>query len=225
MEIPVKIVAVLHGGFRTKGLTWALFVICLLVLAGPASAGIVFDNYPINGTINAWTINFGYWVSDSFTIAAPTVVTGANFGTWNLLGDDISAVDWAIGTAAFGSGSGSGTATVSDTLLGANLYGLNIYSNSIAFAGILLDPGIYYLTLQNAVVASGDPVFWDENDGGAVTAAYSHWAGDPPATTTPIGAESFQILGDVGTPEPGSLVLFGSGMLLLAGALRRKASR
>jgi hypothetical protein len=29
----------------------------------------------------------------------------------------------------------------------------------------------------------------------------------------------------VGTPEPGSLVLFGSGMLLLAGALRRKASR
>jgi len=209
-------------------------VICLLALAGPASAGIVFDNYPINGTIDSWTINFDYWVSDSFTIASPTLVTGVNFGSWNFPGDDIGAVDWAIGTAPNGSTAGSGSgAIVSDTLqtsLSPNPYGYDIYSNSITFAGDLLSPGTYYLTLLNAVVTGGDPVFWDENDGAGVDAwssigELSNNADNCTPQTGTTCAESFQIVGNVATPEPGSLMLFGSGMLLLAGALRRKARR
>src|SRR5271157_155462 len=224
---------VLDGGFCMKRLTWVLSAICLLALAGPASAGIVFDNYPINGTIDAWTINFGYWVSDSFTIASPALVTGVNFGSWNFPGDDISAVDWAIGTgpndSTFGSGSGAAVSDTLQTSLSPNPDGANIYSNSISFAGVLLGPGTYYLTLQNAVIASGDPVFWYENDGAGVD-AWEKLDGElsgncpgPPGSGT--CAESFQIVSNVGTPEPGSLMLFGSGTLLLAGALRRKARR
>ena len=75
-----------------KKLTVALFVVCLLALAGPAWAGVVFNNYPINSTIQAFAINFGYSVSDSFTTdPGGDTVTGVNFGSWNVSGDDIHA--------------------------------------------------------------------------------------------------------------------------------------
>src|ERR1035441_3917274 len=123
--------------FWMKKLTVALFVVCLLALAGPAWAGVVFNNYPINSTIQAFAINFGYSVSDSFTTdPGGDVVTGVNFGSWNVSGDDITAVDWMIGTPPFSStGGGSGTAAaVTDTLqvsLSPNPDSYNIYSNSI----------------------------------------------------------------------------------------------
>ena len=35
-------------------------ILCLALAAVPASAQDLYDNGPINGTIDAWTINFGY---------------------------------------------------------------------------------------------------------------------------------------------------------------------
>jgi hypothetical protein len=40
--------------------------------------------------------------------------------------------------------------------------------------------------------------------------------------TGSITSESFQILGTTSVPEPGSLTLFGTGLFVLSGALRRK---
>ena len=230
-----------------KKLTVALFVVCLLALAGPAWAGVVFNNYPINSTIQAFAINFGYSVSDSFTTdPGGDVVTGVNFGSWNVSGDDITAVDWMIGTTPFSStGGGSGTAAaVTDTLqvsLSPNPDSYNIYSNSINLLGEpSLAPGTYYLTLENAVFPGGNQVYWDVNDGAGIDAqqnqvgelSFTNCGGAGTVgggTDTGTCAESFQILGVQGvysgTPEPGSLMLFGSGILLLAGAWRRKASR
>ena len=37
--------------------------------------GIIYNNGPVNGTTDAWTINFGYVVSDSFTGGNVTVLT------------------------------------------------------------------------------------------------------------------------------------------------------
>ncbi len=45
-------------------LTW-LAILCLVFAAIPAWAQ--YDNGPISGTTDAWTINFGYVVSDTFT--------------------------------------------------------------------------------------------------------------------------------------------------------------
>ena len=227
-----------------KKLTVALFVVCLLALAGPAWAGVVFDNYPINSTIQAFAINFGYSVSDSFTTdPGGHTVTGVNFGSWNVSGDDITAVDWMIGTTPFSStGGGSGTAAaVTDTLqvsLSPNPDSYNIYSNSINLLGEpSLAPGTYYLTLENAVFPGGNQVYWDVNDGAGIDAqqnqvgelSFTNCGGAGivgGGTDTGTCAESFQILGNASaTPEPGSLMLFGSGILLLAGAWRRKASR
>jgi Na+-transporting methylmalonyl-CoA/oxaloacetate decarboxylase beta subunit len=55
----LPVIAVLDGGCYMRRLTFALVVIGLLACAGPASAGVVFDN--ITGTtdnfnVNGWTI-------------------------------------------------------------------------------------------------------------------------------------------------------------------------
>ena len=43
----------------------SLTILCLALAAIPALAD--YNNGPINGTTDAWTINFGYVVSDTFT--------------------------------------------------------------------------------------------------------------------------------------------------------------
>ena len=43
----------------------SLTILCLALAAIPAWAD-TYDNGPINGTTDAWTINFGYIVSDTY---------------------------------------------------------------------------------------------------------------------------------------------------------------
>ena len=45
----------------------SLLALCLTLAAVPAMADTVYDNGPINGNTDAWTINFGFIVSDTFT--------------------------------------------------------------------------------------------------------------------------------------------------------------
>ena len=43
---------------------------------------VFYDDGPINGTVDAWTINYGYIVSDTFVAPHNTTVTGFMFGAW-----------------------------------------------------------------------------------------------------------------------------------------------
>ena len=74
--------------------------------------------------------------------------------------------------------------------------------------------------LANAVVSTGDPVFWDENSGPSQ-------ASESSVGTIPSEAFTINTSGGEGgtTPEPSSIMLFGSGILGLAGVLRRKFPR
>ena len=47
-----------------------LAIFCFALVTMPARA---YDNGPINGTTDAWTINFGYIVSDSYLSVGSTV--------------------------------------------------------------------------------------------------------------------------------------------------------
>jgi PEP-CTERM motif len=205
-------------------------LLCALA-AMPASASIVFDNYPINGTILGFQVNGGVQISDSFVLGSAATLSGVNFGAWNFAGDTITSVDWAIGNTPFTSiGTDHGTATVSGTFQFTNAPGFDIYSDTFALPGVALGPGTYYLTLSNAVTKSGVHAFWDENDGAGVDA----WRNDgslaqlsgtncgflhPNAGTC---AQSFQILGSSTVPEPGTISLLGGGLLLLGGLVRRR---
>ncbi len=198
----------------------ALTVLCLALAAIPAVAQ--YDNGPINGTTDAWTINFGYVVSDTFTTSGGSV-NNISFGVWEFPGDTMSTVDFSITATENGTGVG-GTRNVTDKFISTNQYGYNIDVISFNTGGVPLNAGTYWLNLYNAVVPSGDPVYWDENSGkgcggsGCPSSASESALGTIPSEAFTIGGS-----GTSGTtPEPSSIMLFGSGILGLAGVLRRK---
>jgi hypothetical protein len=211
-----------------------LVALSFLMLTIPATAGVIFDNYPINGGINAWTISSPYSVSDSFTLASGAMVNGVNFGAWLVSGDTLSTVDYAFGTSPFGADYGAGTANVSTDSTDVNGYGYIVASESFSFPDISLGAGTYFLTLYNAVVPSGNSVYWDENDGAGIVAyqtqtgllSMPNGACELYGDGTGTCAESFQILGEPSTtiPEPATCALLGSG-LLAAACLRRRFFR
>lgn len=192
----------------------------------PAAAQVVYENGPINGNVDAWTINFGFIVSDTVTISGGnTALTGLSFGAWLLPGDVLTSVELSITSDEFG-----GT-TYFDQVVNftasncfTNNFGLEVCQETGAFAGPNMPNGTYWMNLQNAVASNGDPVYWDENSG---IGCHSQGCPSRPSQNEEgtIAAESFSVLGTPAggtTPEPGSLLLFGSGVVGVIGILRRK---
>ena len=223
-----------------------LAILFLALAAIPAWAN--YDNGPINGTTDAWTINFGYIVSDSFV--SPNMF-GFSIGVWEFPGDTMTSLQWSVTTQENGgntiaSGTASG-ANLSDKFISSNQYGYDIDLISVT-ATALTSGSSYWLNLQNAMVPSGDPVYWDENSGGGIPpcvncqAARCHGTGCPSKASESafgtIPSEAFTIMcaccgvdrsgcttqPDGSTPEPSNITLFASGVLALAGILRRKLS-
>lgn len=204
----------------------ALSLLALCLAASPANAqNDVYDNGPTNGEDLGLTINFGFAVSDQFTLGTATTVNGINFATWLFPGDILESAEVSITSSEFG-----GTSFLDETVnfttgsCFSNGAGFNVCNETGNFAGINLDPGSYWLNLQNASVNTGDPTFWDMNSGPSLASENSLGT---------IPSESFTILGTNGSgtsstgthdslPEPGSITLFGSGILGLASMVRRK---
>jgi len=209
----------------------ALSILCLALGAVSAAAQVLYDNGPINGSINGWVINFGFIVSDTFTLAANSTVGGFDFGTWEFPGDTLASVDWSItskenGGTLYGSGTASGK-NLTDKFISTNQYGYDIDEIAVTGLDVGLSGQTYWLNLQNAKVPSGDPVGWDMNSGVGCGGDNGQGGGCPSmASASTIGtifSEAFTIIGGGGTtPEPSSVMLFGSGILGLAGVLRRK---
>ena len=183
----------------------------LISVPAPSMADIVYSNGPINGAINSWAINYGFAVSDSFTVLGGPNGTGysledLHIGVWLFPGDVVNSVDMAIGSLAFG-GPFQVLSAAGYSDLGINMYGYDVQQIDFTFASISLAPGTYWVTLQNAVEGNfGDPIYWDENDG--LSLAYLNTAGQ-------IGSEAFWVTGTPlgATPEPGTILLLCSGLL------------
>jgi PEP-CTERM motif len=202
-----------------------LAILCLLLAVAPAMADTLYSNGPYNGTADAWTINFGFSVSDSFTASSGSSIQGSDFVYWDASSADVlTTVDMALGSTSFG-GTPQTLSGVTNTFLGTNQYGYNLFEATYNFA-IIHWSGAGYMTLSNACSTSGcsvsNPIYWDENSGGST--AYENTIGSIPS-------EAFTLTGISGTqpppttPEPSSIMLFGSGVLGLAGVLRRKLTR
>ncbi len=215
-----------------------LTVSFLALTASPALAQeVLYDNGPPNGTTDAWTVNFGYVVSNEFQLKG-FIDKGFDLlkikpWFWEAPGDTLTSVGWSVtseenGGTVFGSGIASG-ANLTDQFVSTNQYGYNIDQITISGLNVQLSSGTYWLNLQNAVVPSGDPVYWDENSG-AGCGGYDGQGGGCPsqASESAVGtipSEAFQILGTTNTgstPEPSSVMLFVTGILSFAGMLRRK---
>ena len=196
-----------------------LTVCCLMLAVAPAMAD-TYSNGAFNGTNDAWTINFGFTVSDSFTLIISNV-NDFHFVYWDASTTDIlTTVDMAVGSTSFGNDIFSGTLSgFTNTFLGTNQYGYALYQAEKVTLTIQTTGGtMAFATLSNACTTSGcsvsNPIYWDENSGPST--AYENTLGSIPS-------EAFTLTGfHEGTPEPSSIMLFGSGILGLAGVLRRK---
>jgi hypothetical protein len=202
-----------------------LLTVCLSMTL-PAMAGVAYENGPINGTIDAWTINLGFIVGNSFTVSGgPTTITGVEFGAWVSPGDTVTSVEVSLNSQPYLGGTTYFDETVNFAQSGCavNQYGFNVCTETGLFNGPTLPNGTYWMTLQNATTPSGDPIYWDENGG-----IGCHSPGCPSQTwwnsEGTLPSESFSILGNQGgsTPEPDSLILFASAILAVAGVIRRK---
>ena len=200
----------------------SLTVILLALVAIPVFAQTdVYDNGPTNGTTDGWTINFGFAVSNSFSLESAATINGLNFAAWVLPGDVLQSAEVSITSSEFG-GTTYFDQTVSFTQSGcvSNQYGYNVCTESGTFGDVNLNAGTYWLNLQNASVNTGDPIYWDENSGPSSASENSIGT---------IPSESFTLIGGTttsttnsSTPEPSSVLLLGSGLLGVAGLLRRK---
>ena len=210
-----------------------LAILCLALGAISASAqfGWTYDNGPVNGTTDAWTINFGYVVSDTY-------VSGGSFQgdgffslyVWEIEGDAVTSVSWTItggensGTL-FGSGTASG-AYLTDKFISDNQYSYAIDLITVTGLDVQQNYGTtYWLNLVNATTRDGEPVYWDENSGVGCGGLNGTKQGCPSLASEieegTIPSEAFTI-GGVQGPEPSIILLFGSSAVCLIGMRKRK---
>ena len=201
----------------------SLLALCLAVVPAMAQNDL-YDNGPINGTVDAWTINFGFIVSDTFTLGANSSVNEVDFGAWLFPGDILESAEVSITSSEFG-GTTFFDGTVNFTQSGctSNQFGFDVCTESGTFGPVNLNAGTYWLNLQNAVVNTGDPIYWDENSGPS-SASENSVGTIPSEAFTILGGSTTSMTTTTGTttPEPSSIMLFGSGILGLVGVLRRK---
>ena len=207
-----------------------LIIACLVLAVAPAMADTLYDNGPVNGTVDGWTINFTFSVTDSFTCSHQDCqVQDFHIGVWLPVGDTLTSVEMQLGSASFGNQyTDQVLNATSHTNLFVNGFGeqVAIYDFSLAGNGVDVLNGVSWFTLQNAVSAAGNPVYWDENSGvgcgsqGCPSSAYENTIGSIPSEAFTITGTATGTTGT--TPEPSSIMLFGSGILGAVGVLRRR---
>ncbi len=209
----------------------SLLTILCLALGTTALADDLYNNGPTNGTNDAYFIDV-YAVSDSFIPNSflYSDIQSFDVALWTLAGATPLTIDWAIGTSSFGSDIGSGSGEWGLTLLcrsgqpfnggvcGGG-FGYDLYDANMSTGSLIVTPGdTYWLTLTGAIDNFGGRDGWDVNSGHS-SAAYHNLLGAIPS-------ESFTINGHGETtgfvPEPSGILLLGSGVLGLAGIVRRK---
>ena len=230
---------------RIRILTLSLTILCLALTA---SAGTIFSEGPIDGNDNGFFVtgpsfpNIGGTyqdISNGFVAANSGSANDFEWGEWSVGAPTAFSV--TFGTGAFVNNGGltgcpGGNCQFdfaqnagNSTLLFTNSFGYGIYDVKVNLnADINMVAGsTYWVTVSNATDAGNDGTqAWDIPNGGSGGPATCNFRqsgvndGD-----CGLGGESFTISSGTTTPEPSSILLFGSGILGLAGVLRRKLNR
>ena len=216
----------------------SLSLLTILCLTLTASAGTFFNDGGIDGNDNGFYITGPSFpnpagsfqdISNGFVSAASGTPTQLEFGEWVLSGSTPTSISYEIGTTAFGTDLGFGTVAQnsSDSIfLFTNGFGYGIYDVTIPVTSLAMTAGNeYWVSLSNAANTGGTQSgAWDlaGPSGGPATCNFRQSGTNYGDCGT--GGESFTLSAPCcgPTPEPSSILLFGSGILGLAGVLRRK---
>lgn len=216
---------------RTLLVSIALLFPTLAAIPGSAQNGsVLYENglFCPGYCHDAWQLNQGLAVSDTFFANGEARVTGFDIYTWEFPGDKVLSIQWAITSSEFGGtvyGSGNALAR-SDVELGLNEYGFEVDRVTVSGLNVIVPPGTSWITLENVFDEQHFPVYWDENSGiGCHSLGCPSMASENQVGTIP--SESFDIHGvymgggdnPQGGPESTSAV-WGSVLAGLA-ALRR----
>src|ERR1035438_1131212 len=125
----------------------SLLVALCISAAAPASATVLYDNGPLNGNVEAYTVNFGFSVTDSFNLSSASTVTGFTAGFWLFPTDTPVSLQYGISASAFGTDLAFGTATLSNAFQFTNPFGYDVYISTGALTtSVGLAPGNYPVT-------------------------------------------------------------------------------
>jgi len=199
-----------------------LLGLLLLLPMMPLSAAVLYSNGPITGNITAWTVDGDHNITDSFQLSSPSTITGVIFGAWGYTGRTGLWADWAITSTPFGPPLASGESTLSNTFLFHNSQGADVSQESFTIPALFLNPGTYWLELDDTMTTGGYWFWWDQNNGPSQAQRVSSYDG------ASISSESFQILGSAeAVPEPGSpgLLVSGTVVMILALVGKRNSRR
>ncbi len=211
----------------------SLLVAVFFALGVPADASLIvlYDDGPLVGDSNAFYIDgpgagpFSQSISNGFVATNSGEATSFDFGEWVPTGETPTSVSWALGTSAFGSEISSGsTSQVGFTFFVGNQFSYDVYISHVdGLSGFLSAGSTYYLTLSGGNDSGGNQfVAWDVNKGPA-TCTFA--VGGTPQGGCGDGGETFTIYSDTSVPEPGTLLLLGSGLAGLVGFRRRWLGR
>jgi hypothetical protein len=196
-----------------------------------AAAQTIYENGPKDDDTPGWRYDGSHlFVSDSFAVSGGTsTISGTSLWVLIFPTDHNPTAEVTITSQP-----NSGTVYFDQTLQfsESNCYaagwGYNWCVETASWAnGPALSNGTYWVTLKNASLPSGAPVFWNQNAGMGC-----HSPGCPSQAEGVLGtipSEAFTIMGsgetDRGTaatnPKTSSIFMFGGGFAGLAGMLRR----
>jgi hypothetical protein len=214
-------------------------LLAILCLALSATAFAQYSEGPIDGNDNAIFVTGPAFpnflksfqdISNGFVAANSGSPGSLEWGEWSVGAP--TSFSYELGSSAFGTDLGSGTVAQNagnSTLLFTNGFGYGVYNVTASITPAAMTAGnTYWLSISNATDASNDGTqAWDIPNGGSGGPAICNFRqSGTNFGNCGLGGESFTLGACCGpVPEPSSILLFGSGILGIAGILRRKLNR
>jgi hypothetical protein len=206
--------------------------------ASSASAGIIFDDGPTDGTFNSLYIDgpnaggpYTQSIYDTFKATGSGTVGELDVGLWVPTGETPTTFTWWLGATSLDNSIGGGTVTLSsadyvfhnDSGFGYDVYDVTVTGLSSA---MLTAGDTYVLTLGNGNDSLGDQlVAWDINGGPASCGGIM--SGVDLGSCTGFGGEAFTLSTSSvsSAPEPATWALMLAGFAGLGAALRSRRAR